>query len=328
MKVAVFNTHHYDRPGLESANLQNHELVFLDCSLSSMTADLAKGCSIVSCFATDKVDKSTIDKLKILGVELITIRGAGFNNIDLAAAKEQRVAVMRVPAYSPHAIAEHAVALLLTLNRQTHHAFNRVRDLNFSLEGLVGFDLLGKTIGVIGTGRIGKAFASIMTGFGCRVLANDVKPDADWAVRTGVHFVGLETLYNQSDVISLHAPLNESTKHLISSDAFGRMKKNVILINTSRGALIETQSLIKALKLKQIGGAGLDVYEEEDGIFAQDLSSGGLDDDLLARLITFPNVLITAHQAFLTHEALANIAQTTFENIENFTLKRFTPNQL
>lgn len=328
MKIAIFDTHNYDKEGLEKANLQNRELIFLESCLSVVTAELAKNCEIVSCFANDKVDRSVIEKLKAIGVRLIAIRGAGFNNVDLKAAKENHLTVMRVPAYSPHAIAEHAVALLLTLNRQTHHAFNRVRDLNFSLDGLVGFDLIGKTVGVIGTGRIGKAFATIMRGFGCEVLVNDVKPDLLWARSCGARYVDVDSLYKTSDVISLHAPLNESTKHLISSSAFERMKKNVILINTSRGALIETHALLTALKRKQIAGACLDVYEEEDGVFAQDLSVTGIDDDLLARLITFPNVLITAHQAFLTHEALTNIAQTTFENIENFISGRPSENKL
>lgn len=328
VKVAVFDTHHYDRPVLEQANHQNHELIFLESCLSVVTADLAKGCRVVSCFANDRVDREVIEKLKSLNVDLLTIRGAGFNNIDLRAANENGLAVMRVPAYSPHAIAEHAVALLLTLNRKTHHAFNRVRDLNFSLEGLVGFDLIGKTVGVIGTGRIGQAFASIMRGFGCTVLVMDVKPDRPWALSCGAQYVELQELYERSDVISLHAPLNDSTKHLIGDAAFQRMKRNVVLINTSRGALIETSSLLKALKQKQIAGACLDVYEEEDGIFAQDLSENGIDDDLLARLITFPNVLITAHQAFLTHEALANIAQTTFENINAFVTNQASLNRL
>ncbi len=328
MKVAVFDTHLYDRPTLERANKNNYQLIFLDSPLSCLTADLARECRVVSCFCNDKVDRAVIEKLRSLNVELLTLRGAGFNNVDLKAAKENGIAVMRVPAYSPHAIAEHAVALLLTLNRQTHHAFNRVRDLNFSLEGLVGFDLIGKTVGVIGTGRIGKAFATIMRGFGCRVLANDLKPDLEWARTCGVDYVGLEKIYEDSDVISLHAPLNETSKHLIADEAFARMKRNVILINTSRGALIESDSLLKALKQKRIAGACLDVYEEEDGVFAQDLSGKGIDDDLLARLITFPNVLITAHQAFLTHEALANIAQTTFENIDDFVAQRASGNQL
>lgn len=328
MKIAVFDTHPYDRPGLERANSARYELLFLESCLSVVTVELARGCEVVSCFANDKIDQPVIEKLKQLGVGLITIRGAGFNNIDLKAAKKAAIRVMRVPAYSPHAIAEHAVALLLTLNRQTHHAHNRVRDLNFSLDGLVGFDLIGKTVGVIGTGRIGKAFATIMRGFGCKVLALDVKPDLDWAAKNGVIYVEADMLYKEADVISLHAPLNESTQHLVAKAAFEKMKRNVILINTSRGALIETGALIKALKQKQIAGACLDVYEEEDGVFAEDRSESGIDDDLLARLITFPNVLITAHQAFLTHEALANIAQTTFQNIDDFAANRITQNSL
>ena len=328
MKVAIFNTQSYDKPGLIQANTSKHELLFLEGNLTATTADLAKGCRAVSCFANDKVNRDVIEVLSRNEVGLVAIRGAGFNNIDLEAAKEKGIAVMRVPAYSPHAIAEHAVALLLTLNRQTHHAFNRVRDLNFSLDGLVGFDLIGKTVGVVGTGRIGKAFATIMRGFGCKVLALDIKPDLGWSVANGVQYVDADLLYKSSDVISLHAPLNELSKHLVSVSAFALMKKNVILINTSRGALIDTSALITALKQKQIAGACLDVYEEEDGVFAQDLSEKGIDDDLLARLITFPNVLITAHQAFLTHEALANIAQSTFQNFVDFESHRKSANSL
>lgn len=316
MKVAVFDTHQFERQALDKANVSMHELRYLDVRLSSQTTEAANGCEAVCCFAHDKVDAEVIAKLKSMGIKLIALRSAGFNHVDVEAAKVAGIPVVRVPEYSPYAIAEHAVGLLLSLNRKIHRAFNRVRELNFSLEGLVGFDLHGKTVGVIGAGRIGKVFCNIMSGFGCSIIVYDVVHDVE-IERVG-KYVALKELLRQSDIISLHVPLNSKTRHILDQDAFDSMKEGAFLINTGRGALIDTQALIKALKQKKIGGACLDVYEEEDNVFFRDLSERGIDDDLLARLLTFPNVIVTAHQAFLTNEALANIAETTLVNLTAF----------
>jgi D-lactate dehydrogenase len=252
------------------------------------------------------------------GTRLVALRAAGFNGIDLAAAKQLGIAVARVPAYSPHAVAEHAFALLLTLVRKTHRAFNRVREADFSLDGLVGFDLHGKTLGLIGTGKIGQVAARIGAGFGCRVLLADPQPDVAFATSLGAHYVARETLLAESDIVSLHLPLSPQTQHLIDAAALAAMKPGAILINTSRGGLVDTGALIAALKSGHLGGVALDVYELEEGVFFQDLSASGIADDQLARLTTFPNVLITSHQGFLTREALANIAETTLENARAF----------
>lgn len=316
MKVAVFDTHQFERRALDAANIDKHDLRYLDVRLSVQTAEGANGCEAVCCFAHDKVDAEVITKLKSMGVKLIALRSAGFNHVDIDAAKAAGIPVVRVPEYSPYAIAEHAVGLLLSLNRKIHRAFNRVRELNFSLEGLVGFDLHGKTVGVIGAGRIGKVFCKIMSGFGCSVLVYDLARDAE--IEKFGKYVGLEELLRRSDIISLHVPLNAKTRHILDQTAFDSMKEGAFLINTGRGALIDTQALIKALKQKKIGGACLDVYEEEENVFFRDLSESGIDDDFLARLLTFPNVIVTAHQAFLTNEALAHIAQTTLENLTAF----------
>lgn len=318
MKVAVFDTHKFDRVALTEANANQHELIFLEVRLDKSTAQLAKGCEVVCCFANDRLDRTSLEILKNLGVKLIALRSAGYNHVDLKCAWELKLKVLRVPEYSPHAVAEHAVGLLLTLNRKIHRAHNRVREMNFSLDGLIGFDLFQKTVGVIGTGRIGKAFAQIMKGFGCQVLAFDKNPDQQWANQYGIQYLSSQLLFKQSDIISLHAPLTPETRHIINSEVIANMKKNVILINTSRGALIETNALINALKNHTIMGACLDVYEEEAGVFFNDFSESGIDDDLLARLLTFPNVLITAHQAFLTQEAIKNIADTTIDNISRY----------
>lgn len=251
-------------------------------------------------------------------MRLIALRSAGFNHVDLDAARRLGFTIVRVPEYSPHAVAEHAAALILTLNRKTHRAYNRVREANFSLDGLVGFDLHGKTVGVVGTGRIGAVMLRIMHGFGCRLLAHDVNEDAALMQEVPVRYVALQELLDASDIISLHVPLTPGTRHLIDAAALARMKPGVILINTGRGALIDTQALVAALKRGHVGGAGLDVYEEEAGIFFNDLSDRVLQDDVLARLLTFPNTLITSHQGFLTHEALANIAETTLANVRAF----------
>jgi D-lactate dehydrogenase len=321
MKIAFFDTHSFERQAFEqAARNPNQELLFLQPRLSPVTAELAKGCDVVCCFANDQLNREVLVKLSQIGVKLIALRSAGYNHVDLVAAKELHLPVVRVPSYSPYAVAEHAVALMLTLNRKIHRAIQRVHELNFSLEGLVGFDMNGKTVGVIGTGNIGKVMAKIMTGFGCRVLLYDIKPDVEFAksLSESVKYVPLEMLLRTSDLITLHVPLTSETRHMINAQAIELMKPKVLIINTGRGALIETKALIDALKHHRIGGAGLDVYEEEAAVFFEDHSNEGIDDDLLARLLTFPNVIMTSHQAFLTEEALHNIAQRTLDNIDEF----------
>ena len=315
MRIAMFGTKPYDRVHFEKANLAaKHDLVFLEPRLGAATAKLAEGAEAVCVFVNDEARADTIDALAAFGVRLIALRCAGFNNVDLEAAKRRGIAVVRVPAYSPHAVAEHALALILALNRKTHKAYNRVREGNFALDGLIGFDLFGKTVGVVGTGRIGAIVARILAGFGCKILAYDVRRDPD-VEAGGAWYVPLERLLGESDIVSLHCPLSPATRHMIDAAALGRMKPRVMLINTSRGALIDTPAVLEALKSGRIGWLGLDVYEEEEGVFFEDLSQHVLQDDVLARLLTFPNVLITGHQAFLTEEALTNIAETTLDNV-------------
>ena len=318
MKIAVFDTHTYDRSALESANTTYaHELTFFEPRLTAETASLAGGFPAVCSFVNDRLDRATLERLQAGGTRLVALRSAGYNHVDLQAAAELGMTVVRVPAYSPHAVAEHAVALILALNRKIYRAFNRVREGNFELDGLVGYDLAGKTVGVVGTGKIGAVFAGIMRGFGCRVLAFDMYPSEPLAA-SGVTYVPRDDIFGQSDIVSLHVPLTPDTRHMIDATALKAMKRGVVLINTSRGALIDTRALIAALKTGQIGAAGLDVYEEEEGLFFRDLSNQVLQDDVLARLLTFPNVLITAHQAFLTREALESIATTTLDNVRVF----------
>jgi len=319
MKIAVFDAHKFERPIFDELNERFHqELTFFEPRLTEETAALAKGFNAVCSFANDRVNAQVIRQLKEAGIKLIALRSAGFNHVDLPAAKELGIKVVRVPAYSPYAVAEHAVALILALNRKICRASSRVHELNFSLDGLVGFDLHGKTVGVVGTGRIGSVMVKILTGFGCQVLAFDQTKNPDVEERMGVTYTDLDEIYRRSDIISLHVPLTKSTRHLVDEKAFSKMKKGAMLINTGRGALIDTKALIGALKTGQVGAAGLDVYEEEENIFFQDLSEKVLQDDVLARLMTFPNVLITAHQAFLTREALHNIVETTLQNIQDF----------
>jgi D-lactate dehydrogenase len=319
MKVAVFDAHGFERRPLSEAALkQGHNLDFLEPRLTKETAKLASGFRAICSFANDKVDQQTLVLLKEGGVELIALRSAGFNHVDIREAKRLGIRVVRVPAYSPYSVAEHATALILTLNRKIHRAHARVRELNFSLDGLVGFDLHGKTVGVIGTGRIGSAFCRIMAGFGCRVLAYDLKPNPELKGAKGISYVPLAEIYAASRIISLHVPLMPQTRHLINDSALKQMQSGIVLINTGRGGLIDTPALINALKTGHVGAAGLDVYEEEENVFFQDLSDQVLQDDQLARLLTFPNVLITSHQAFLTEEALQGIAETTFESISAF----------
>jgi len=322
LKTAFFSTRAYDRESFGSALRQSQysglEMVWLEAQLHAETAVLATGCQAVCVFVNDDLSAAVVERLHALGVRMLALRSAGFNHVDLKACRQLGVSVARVPAYSPYAVAEHTVCLLLTLNRHVHRAWQRVRELNFSLDGLTGFDLHGKTVGVVGTGRIGTVFARIMTGFGARVLAYDPQPSAEVQGMLGVSLTTLEELIEQSDIISLHCPLTEQTRHLINSERLLRMKPGVILLNTSRGGLIDTKALIQALKAGRLGGAGLDVYEEEEGIFFADLSETGLQDDVLARLLTFPNVLITSHQAFLTREALQNIAARTLQSLREF----------
>jgi D-lactate dehydrogenase len=319
MRVAVFNTKPYDQRFLELANAHfKHEMLFLEPHLNVQTARLAEGCEVVCTFVNDVLDAPTLEVLSKLGVRLVALRCAGFNQVDLRAAANLGITVVRVPAYSPYAVAEHAVALILTLNRNIHRAYNRVREGNFELEGLLGFDLHAKTVGVIGTGKIGAIFAGIMLGFGTRVLAYDPFPNADLQAQRNVEYVALEELLAQSDVISLHCPLSPQTRHLIDASSLKRLKHGAMLVNTSRGALIDTPAAIEALKSGQIGALALDVYEEEGDLFFENLSNQMIQDDVFSRLLTFPNVLITGHQAFFTNEALENIARTTLENIAVF----------
>jgi D-lactate dehydrogenase len=316
INAAVFDTKPYDRDALEKASGDaGIKWRFLDFRLDAETGAAAKGANAVCVFVNDRLDRPSLESLSAQGVKLVALRCAGFNNVDVAAAKALALRVTRVPAYSPNAVAEHAVALLLTLNRQIHRANNRVRDLNFSLNGLVGFDLFGKTAGIIGTGKIGRITGQILRGFGMRVLASDVQPDAAWAAKHGIEYTDPQTLARNSDVISLHTPLTRQTHHLVREETIAITKPGVILLNVSRGKLIDTTALIAGLKSGHIGGVALDVYEEEEGIFFEDLSGQVLHDDELARLLTFPNVLITAHQAFLTREALAEISRVTVVNI-------------
>ncbi len=319
MKVIVFDSHSYERLAFNAANVNfNFDLTFLDLRLTPESAFAAKGFDAVCAFVNDKLTRETLQILKSGGVGLVALRSAGFNHVDLPAARSLDLPIVRVPEYSPYAVAEHVVALIQTLNRNTHRSYNRVREGNFSLHGLVGFDLHGKTVGVVGVGKIGKVLAQIMRGFGCRVLLCDRTTDERFARTHGCQYVSRDELFRESDIISLNLPLSPETRHCIDEAALGKMKPGVMLINTGRGALIDTQALIQGLKSGHIGAAGLDVYEEEEAVFFRDLSSHILTDDILARLLTFPNVIVTGHQAFLTREALRNIADTTLENIRAF----------
>jgi D-lactate dehydrogenase len=316
MRVAVFSTKPYDRRFLDEAR-GAHSLTYLEPRLSAATAPLAGDAEAVCAFVNDTLDESCLQGLAASGVRLVALRCAGFNNVDLEAARRLGIAVARVPAYSPHAVAEHTVALILTLNRHTHRAFNRVREGNFALEGLLGFDLHGKTVGVVGTGKIGQCVLAIMRGFGCRLLAHDPHPSAA-AEALGARYVGKGELLAESDIVTLHCPLTPDTRHFIDAGAIAAMKPGVMLVNTSRGAVIDTRAVIAGLKDGRIGHLALDVYEEEDALFFLDHSADVIRDDVFARLLTFPNVLITGHQAFFTREALTAIAETTIANIDAF----------
>src|SRR4030095_5359589 len=318
MKVAFFSTKSYDREYFDQVNSDGHfQFSYFEAALNTATAALAKGHNAVCLFVNDKADKQTIEQLASNGIRLIALRCAGFNNVDLEAASKNNIEIVRVPAYSPEAVAEHAVALILTLNRKTHKAYNRVRESNFSLENLTGFNLHGKTVGVIGTGKIGQSFCRIMLGFGCKILAYD-KFTSEEMIKAGVRYCALDDMLAQSDIISLHCPLVPETQHLINNKAFSKMKKGAMLINTSRGAVIDTADAIEALKKGQLGYFGLDVYEQEEKLFFKDLSEKIIADDVITRLISFPNVLITSHQGFFTKEALEQIAMITLKNIGDF----------
>jgi D-lactate dehydrogenase len=319
MKIVLFDTHLYDRDSFAAANPAfGHELTFLEPRLTAATAPLAAGHDVICSFVNDRVDAAALERLGAAGVRLVALRSAGYNHVDLVAAARLGLPVVRVPEYSPYAVAEHAVALVLTLDRKIHRAVARVHELNFSLEGLVGFDLHGKTVGVIGAGKIGRVAARIFRGFGCRVLIHDRAADPALVAELGVEYVELAAMYREVDILTLHVPLTPTTRHLIDAAALAAMKRGVMIINTSRGALIDSRALVTALKSGHVGAAGLDVYEEEEGVFFRDLSDQVLQDDVLARLLTFPNVVVTSHQAFLTREALDNIATTTLASITAF----------
>lgn len=325
MKVAVFSTHSYDREFFENANASyDHELHFFEAPLNMMTCRLAFGYPAVCVFVNDALDRQILTSLHEHGTRTIALRCAGFNNVDLAAARDLGMTVTRVPAYSPRGVAEHTVALVMTLNRQTHRAYNRVREGNFSLDGLIGFEIFGRTVGVIGTGKIGANFARIMKGFGANILAYDPYENPD-CKKLGVQYVPLEELFAQSEIISLHIPLMPATHHMINEKSVAQMKNGVMLINTSRGGLLDTRAVIAGLKSGKIGYLGLDVYEEEGDVFFEDYSDHIIKDDVLARLLTFPNVVMTGHQAFFTRTALANIAQVTLKNIRDFEKGQVNP---
>jgi D-lactate dehydrogenase len=317
MKITFFSTKPYDKTFF---NLHNEkfgfEIEYYETHLGPHIINVVDTTDAVCVFVNDKVNAEVIGELANKGVKVIALRCAGFNNVDLEAAKANGIKVCRVPAYSPEAVAEHAVAMMLTLNRKTHKAYNRVREQNFSLNGLLGFDVHGKTVGVIGTGNIGKAFCKIMLGFGCKVVAFDVFANKELE-DLGVTFMPVLDVFKQSDIISLHCPLNEQTKHIVNSETIAYMKKGVLLLNTSRGALIDTKAVIAALKLRQIGYLGIDVYEQEGNLFFRDLSDDIIEDDTIQRLMSFPNVLVTAHQAFFTEEALSQISEITLNNIND-----------
>jgi D-lactate dehydrogenase len=328
MRIAVFNTKPYDECFLTEANRRfGYELSFFEAHLNHKTVQLAAGYDAVCIFVNDVLDRELLVVLRQNGTGVVLLRCAGYNNVDLEAAAELGMIVARVPSYSPHAVAEHAMALILTLDRKTHRAYNRIREGNFSLEGLLGFDLYQKTVGIIGTGQIGTVMAGLVSGFGCRVLAYDMILNPE-CVAKGVTYVSMDELLTQSDIISLHCPLTPETRHLINEEAISKMKEGAMLINTSRGGIIDTQAVIDGLKSGRIGALGLDVYEGESELFFEDLSSRVIQDDVFTRLLTFPNVLITGHQAFFTKEALQSIAETTLSNLKIIQEGRPCPNEV
>ncbi len=314
MKVAFFSSKRYDEHYFNAVNEGRHELVFFETKLAPRSASLAEGAKAVCVFVNDHVDRETLLKLKEQGVAFIALRCAGFNNVDLVAAEESGIKIVRVPAYSPHAVAEHTLALLLTLNRRIHRSYNRVREGNFALDGLVGFDLNGLTVGIIGTGKIGQIVAQLFQGFGCSVICYDLFESEELKSR-GARYTDLDTIFKTADIVSLHCPLSKDTHHIIDDEAIAKMKKGVSIVNTSRGGLIDTAAVIRGLKSGHIGNLAIDVYEEEDSMFFEDQSAQVMQDDVFARLLTFPNVLVTGHQAFFTETALKQIAQVTLRNL-------------
>lgn len=331
MRVLVYSAHSYDRRDLDAANAQaRHALVYTEARLSAETVPLAAGYPAICSFVNDLLDAAVLAALHADGTRLIVLRCAGYNQVDLHAVERLGIEVLRVPAYSPHAVAEHAVALLLALNRHLHRAYNRTRENDFRLDGLEGFDLYGKTVGVIGAGRIGAVFARIMLGFGCRVLVHDPLQVPPGLLGQGAAAVTLDALFERSDVVSLHCPLTPATQHLLDAAALARMKTGAMLINTSRGGLLDTEAVIAALKSGRLGALGLDVYEQEGDLFFEDLSSQIVTDDVFQRLLTFPNVIVTGHQAYFTREALSAIAQTTLANLDDYAAGRaqHSPNRV
>ena len=314
IKIAFFDAKEYDRQSFMASNKDDeYEILYLETRLSEDTCKLADGYDVVCVFVNDDVNSVVIDRLAAMGVKLIALRCAGYNNVDIEYAYG-KIHIVRVPAYSPYAVAEHAMALLLTSIRRIHKAYIRTKDFNFSLNGLTGFDLHGKTVGVVGTGKIGRIFIDICRGFGMNVIAYDKFPAKD----SGIEYVTLDELWERSDIISFHCPLTDENRHMVNAESIAKMKKGVALINTSRGALIDSEALLEGIKQRQIGAACLDVYEEESNVFFHDYSNHIVNDDVLARLISMPNVIVTSHQAFLTNEALANIADTTLDNVREF----------
>lgn len=328
MRIAFFSAHGFDRQFFDEANrAHGHDIQYLEARLTPATSALATGAPAVCAFVNDDLHEQVLTRLQSNGVRLIALRSAGFNHVDVPTAHALGLTVVRVPAYSPHAVAEHAVAMMLSLNRNIHRAHARVREGNFALDGLLGFDMHGRTVGIVGTGKIGTVVARILTGFGCRILAYDVavNPECD---EMGVQYRSLDDLWAESDIVSLHAPLTNATRHMVDAAAIARMKPGVMILNTSRGALVDAAALIDGLKSGRVGYVGLDVYEEEEQLFFRDLSAQVIQDDVFARLLTFPNVLITAHQGFFTTEALAAISETTLANVTAFERGRRTGNEL
>lgn len=323
IKAAMFDTKPYDKEGFDKYSKENEiEIKYFDTKLNEDTVSLTKGCDAVITFVNDNVSAAVVDRLYENGVKMLALRCAGFNNVDVKEAFG-KIHIARVPAYSPYAVAEHAMALLLTSVRRIHKAYIRTKDFNFSLNGLMGFDLHGKTVGVIGTGRIGRVFIDICRGFGMNVIAFDPFPNGE-----NINYVPLDELFEKSDIISLHCPLTPDTTHIVNAEAIGKMKKGVVIINTSRGGLVDTEALLDGIKERKVGAACLDVYEEESDIFFEDNSGHIMEDDTLARLLSMPNVIITSHQAFLTSEALNNIAEVTTKNISDFFNKNEIPNEV
>jgi D-lactate dehydrogenase len=328
MRIAFFSTHGFDREFFDAANRQHgHDIQYLEARLTAATSALATGAPAVCAFVNDDLHEQVLHALHVSGVRLLALRSAGFNHVDLPKALALGLTVARVPAYSPYAVAEHTIAMMLSLNRKMHRAHARVREGNFALDGLLGFDMHGRTVGIVGTGRIGTVVARILSGFGCRILAYDVHVSPECA-DLGVHYLSLADVWAQSDVVSLHAPLTADTRHLVDAAAIAQMKPGVMILNTSRGALVDTGALIEGLKSGHIGYVGLDVYEEEEHLFFRDLSAQVIQDDVFARLLTFPNVLVTAHQGFFTREALRAISETTLANVSAFERGQPTGNEV